>query len=310
MSKCPFFNICGGCKYDFDTPEYRENKMRDLPAVPNMTAPIWAAAGMRRRADFVAASGQFGFYKAGSRDIVNITHCPNVLRDINEILPDLAALPWTGVASVLVTKCENGIVVNVTSDVPFFDTEFRAAVQGLPAQIIRFTWNKTPIRENARPIVAFDDVRVPFPDNAFLQPTVDTEKTLRDMVVVATSGAERIVDLFCGIGNWTFATHAVGFDICGTGTQRDLFKKPLPVARLDAFDAIIMDPPRAGAFAQSKNIAKSRVPRVVYISCNPDTWARDRDVLLRGGYKLKSVTPIDQFVGTSHWEIFSVFERE
>ena len=309
MAKCPFFGVCGGCAYDFDTPAYRENKMRDLPTIQNMMTPIWGGAGQRRRADFVAAPGKFGFYKAASRDIVNITNCPNVLPEINAILPNLAGLPWTGVASVLVTKCENGIVVNVTVDIPYFDAEFRAAVQKLPQEIIRFTWNGGVVRDYEKPIVAFDDVHVPFPDGAFLQPTLDTEKKLRDMVVAAVAGSRRVADLFCGIGNFTFATHATGFDINGVGTSRDLFKKPLVVVVLNRFDTVIMDPPRAGAFAQTKLIAKSKVQRVIYISCNPDTWARDRDVLLRGGFKLKTVTPVDQFVGTTHWEVFSVFER-
>lgn len=309
MAKCPFFGICGGCRYDFDAPNYREQKMRDLPRVENMGAPIWGAAGTRRRADFVAAAGQFGFYRVGSRDIVNITNCPNVLPEINEILPNLAALPWGGVASVLVTKCENGIVVNVTSSVPYFDAGFRDAVEKLPAQIIRFTWNGTTVREYSKPVVAFDDARVAFPDGAFLQPTMTTEKTLRDMVVAATAGARRVVDLFCGIGNFTFATHAVGFDINGIGNNRDLFKRPLSPGQLNLYDAIIMDPPRAGALTQSKNIAKSSVPRVVYVSCNPESWARDRAILQRGGYKLESVVPVDQFVGTNHWELFSVFGK-
>ena len=110
-------------------------------------------------------------------------------------------------------------------------------------------------------------------------------------------------------GNFTFATHAMGFDISGVGTTRDLFKKPLMTTKLNNFDAIIIDPPRAGAQTQIRNIAKSTVPTVVYISCNPTTWLTDKTILERGGYILQSIIPIDQFVGAAHWEIFSVFKK-
>lgn len=309
MSKCPFFGLCGGCAYDFTAPNYRDEKSRDLPHIQNMSSPIWGKSGTRRRADFAAASNSFGFYKMGTRDIININNCPNLVPEINDILPNLSKLPWGGAASVLVTKCNNGIVVNAVSDVPYFDNNFRDAVQKLPPQIIRFTFNNTPIRSYHNPEISFDDKIVNFPDSGFLQPTTDTEQALRDLVVDATHDAKHVVDLFCGIGNFTFATNATGFDIMGCGIQRDLFKKPLSYKQLNQYDAIIMDPPRAGALTQSQQIAQSSVSTVVYISCNPVTWKRDHDILLRGGYKIQTVIPVDQFVGTKHWEIFSIFKK-
>ena len=309
MAKCPFFGLCGGCEYDFDAPDYRAKKSAQLPKIENMDAPIWGAPGTRRRADFATAPHHFGFYKSHSRDIVYIDNCPNLTPEINAILPDVKKLPWDCAASVLVTQCENGIVINIQSSVPYFSNEFRTAVQKLPQQIIRFTWNDNVVRAYQTPQIAFDDTHVDFPDNAFLQPTATTEKILRDMVVDATSDAKHVVDLFCGIGNFTFATGATGFDIAGIGTNRDLFKRPLSAKQLNQYDAIIMDPPRAGAMAQSTEIAKSDVSTVVYISCNPNTWMRDKNILLRGGYKIEKIIPVDQFVGTSHWEIFSIFKK-
>ena len=309
MDKCPFFDLCGGCKYDFTAPDYHAKKLETLQKIDNLSQPIWGTIGTRRRVDFTASPNHFGFYRSGTRDIVNITHCPNILPEINEIIPKLAALPWGCAASVLVTKCENGIVVNVTSDVPYFNQDFREYVQKLPPQIIRFTWNENVIRNYNTPKITFDKKTVEFPDNAFLQPTVNTEQSIRDLVVDATKNAKHIADLFCGIGNFTFATNATGFDIAGIGINRDLFKKPLAVAQLNQYDAVIMDPPRSGAMAQSVALSKSNVPLVIYVSCNPGTWLRDRNILLRGGYMLKTVIPVDQFVGSDHWEIFSVFER-
>ena len=309
MSKCPFFGLCGGCKFDFDAENYKTEKLKTLPKIDNMTAAIWGKTGTRRRADFAVNPNAFGFYKNASRDIINIDKCPNLLDSINRIIPDLAKLPWQCTASVLVTQCDNGIVVNTQSDVPYFNPEFKTAVQKLPNEIIRFTWNDTVIRNYMKPKISFDKTSVDFPDSAFLQPTADTEKSIRDLVVSNVGKAKHVVDLFCGIGNFTFATNATGFDIMGIGINRDLFKKPLSSKQLNQYDAIIMDPPRAGALSQTEQIAKSNVKTVVYVSCNPGTWNRDKNILLRGGYKLQTVTPIDQFVGSPHWEIFSVFKK-
>ena len=158
-------------------------------------------------------------------------------------------------------------------------------------------------------MVSFGDKSVEYPSGAFLQPTIHGADILRDMVVTAANGAKRVADLFCGLGNFTFALNADGFDIVGTGAKRDLFKKPLTVGMLNTYDCVVMDPPRAGADAQCREIIKSNVGRVIYVSCNPNTFRRDMETLTRGGYKLRKLIPVDQFVGSTHWEIFSIFEK-
>lgn len=307
--KCPFFGICGGCKFDFTSPDYRREKLSSLPRIDFTDNPIWGNIGARRRGDFAFVDGHFGLYKPQSKDIVDITNCPNMVPEINDALKYIAKLPWHGAGSVLITKCENGIDVGVTSDVPYFGTDFRGAVEKLPPQIIRFTWNDTIIRKYNDPEIRFNDRIIKYPPYAFLQPTTETEQTLRDLVVKYIDGAGRVADLFCGLGNFTFATSATGFDIVGNGITRDLFKKPLTSSNLNQYDAIIMDPPRAGAEKQSKEITKSNVKRVVYVSCNPTTFMRDKKILEIGGYKMTTAIPVDQFVGSAHWEIFSVFEK-
>ena len=106
-----------------------------------------------------------------------------------------------------------------------------------------------------------------------------------------------------------FATKATGFDIVGNGITRDLFKKPLTAKNLDQYDVVIMDPPRAGAEKQSKELSKSNIKRIIYVSCNPMTFVRDKKILESGSYKMIAAIPVDQFVGSPHWEIFSVFEK-
>ena len=301
--------LCGGCRYDFSGPSYRDEKLSELPDVGFTHEPIWGKCGTRRRADFAFAVEHFGFYKNQTKDIIDITNCPNLVDEINEILPAVSKLPWVGAGSVLITKCENGIDIVVDSVVPFFTGEFKKAVDKLPPQIIRFIWNDKTLRKYATPEIKFNDKILEYPPRAFLQPTVETEQILRDLVVKYVDGAKHVADLFCGLGNFTYATNATGFDIVGNGIKRDLFKKPLTEKQLNNYDVVIMDPPRNGAESQSKEIIKSNVKKLIYVSCNPNTFVRDRKILEHGGYKMTVAIPVDQFVGSTHWEIFGVFEK-
>ena len=307
MKKCPFFDLCGGCKYDFTDVTYRANKSDEIRDFPITDEARWVDPGTRRRADFCFAGTQFGLFEQGTKNIVPVRNCPNLVREINDILPRVADLPWGGAGSCLITACENGIDVVINADVPYFTPEFKHAAEKLGA--IRVVWNERVVVQKEKPIIKFGDVAVEYPPNAFLQPGKMGEEILRDMVVSCVGESKRVADLFCGLGNFTFATGADGFDIVGVGVKRDLFKSPLTVGMLNGYDCVIMDPPRAGAMAQCKELIKSNVPRVIYVSCNPNTFRRDMEILTRGGYKLIKLVPVDQFVGSSHWELFSVFEK-
>ena len=309
IKKCPLFGICGGCQFDFTDENYRNEKLKTLPNIEFTHNAIWGEKGKRRRADFAFVDGHFGFFKAQSKDIVDVDNCPNVVPEINEVLKDIAKLPWRGAGSVLITRCENGIDVCVISDVPYYSADFKNAVEKLPPQIIRFNWNDSVVHKYVEPEIRFNDKIIPYPPNAFLQPTTETEQILRDLVLQHVDGVGHVADLFCGLGNFTFATNAIGFDIVGNGIKRDLFKKPLTAQNLNQYDAVIMDPPRAGAEKQSKELAKSNVQKIVYVSCNPKTFVRDKKILENGGYKMTVAIPVDQFVGSAHWEIFSVFVK-
>ncbi len=307
MTRCPFFGICGGCKFDFAASDYRVQKEKGIGRLPITADAVWVDAGGRRRADFCFAAGKFGFFESGTKNIVPVTHCPNLVQAINDILPAVAALPFGAAGSCLITACDNGIDIAITSDVPYFSSEFKNAVQKIPA--VRISWNGNIIKQTDVPMVSFDGVSVEYPVGAFLQPTVQSADVMRQMVVDAASGSTRVADLFCGLGNFTFALNADGFDVVGVGARRDLFKNPLTLGMLSGYDCVVMDPPRAGADAQSKVLAKSDVRRIIYVSCNPSTWVRDARILQQGGYKLTALVPVDQFVGSAHWELFSVFDK-
>ena len=307
MKTCPLFSICGGCSYDFASPNYRAEKIKQLKGWNLSHEPFWTPVGARRRADFCFSGGAFGFYERGTKNVISVENCPNLVPEINAILPRVSTLPWVGTGSALITLCDNGIDLVINSDVPYFTREFKESVAKLP--FIRVTWNGNIVMQKSQPKVSFDGKTVDYIAGAFLQPTGPSERAMREFVVKNIDAGARVADLFCGLGNFTFATKADGFDVVGTGVKRDLFKNPLTVKMLNTYEVVIMDPPRAGALAQTKIIAKSNVKKVIYVSCNPDSLRRDAKILTDAGYKITKTTAFDQFVGSDHWELAVVFEK-
>jgi 23S rRNA (uracil1939-C5)-methyltransferase len=170
------------------------------------------------------------------------------------------------------------------------------------------------------------------PPVSFLQATVAGEQRLAERVVTAVGKAKSVADLFCGVGPFTLrlaeTARVAAFDTdkaaiaalsrairATSGLKpvepavRDLFREPLVANEVKSFDAIVFDPPRAGAEAQARQIAKSKVKTVIAVSCDPITLARDTEILASGGYQIESVTPIDQFKWTSHVETVAVFRK-
>jgi 23S rRNA (uracil1939-C5)-methyltransferase len=180
-------------------------------------------------------------------------------------------------------------------------------------------WEPQPV------MVTLGDAAVPLPHDAFLQATEDGEAALVAAVKHAVGDAKIVADLFAGIG--TFALNLSGkiyaaeasrdavlaLKAAGRGVfveHRDLYRRPLSTAELDRFEAVVLDPPRAGAEFQAQQLAASRVPRIAYVSCNPASFARDARLLLAGGYRLERVTPVGQFRWSTHVELAASFFRE
>ena len=181
-----------------------------------------------------------------------------------------------------------------------------------------------------RPVrVILSGVAVPCPPGAFLQASQSAEVMLVEEVLSGVGSGRPVLDLFAGLGSFTFAlardgpVHAIEGDkrtaaaladaAIGqpgvTVEARDLARNPLPRGSLGAYAAAVFDPPRAGAARQAEGLAASSVERIVAISCNPATFARDAAILIAGGYRFEHVTPIDQFVWTPHLELAAVLRR-
>ena len=176
--------------------------------------------------------------------------------------------------------------------------------------------------------IALAGTAVPLPVGAFLQATADGEAALTAAVIVAVGGARRVADLFAGLGTFALALDAkvtaaeASRDACEalqsasqqtmrplSVDHRDLYRRPLDSKELTSFEAVVLDPPRAGAEEQVRQLASSTVPRIAYVSCNPATFARDAAILAAGGYSLDWAQPVGQFRWSTHVELAACFTR-
>lgn len=299
----------------------------------------------RRRATFAVRKSKsgavVGFNARRSSDIVDVGSCLILDPAIRMVLPMLAdlAVAWPGRRfDLAATLCDNGLDLAIQSDhcAPTATEVSRLAALAKAAGAVRLSFNRETLIEFAPPIVHFDGVAATPPPGGFLQASRAGEAALIDIVKAAARGAGTIVDLFCGCGTFTLplARHATvqafdkdqsSIDALRTAAaaaqrtdrsfrpvaaeRRDLFERPLAAEDLNRFDAVLLDPPRAGARAQVEEIAKSASPLVIAASCNPATFARDAAILSAGGHALQFVTPVDQFVYSAHVELVGIFRR-
>jgi 23S rRNA (uracil1939-C5)-methyltransferase len=236
-----------------------------------------------------------------------------------------------------VTLTETGLDVDVTgveakSGGLSMDARVRAAAIAGEADFARVTLAGEAIFQSRAPVVRFGRAAVELPPGGFLQAVPEAEAAMADAAVAAVQGARRVADLFCGAGTFTFRLAEAASVHAADGSQpavnalraavgsapglkpvtaevRDLDRRPMLARELDRFDAVVFDPPRAGAAVQAAEIAASKVPIAVGVSCNPATFARDARILSDAGFNLSHVTPVDQFLWSPHIELIGVFAR-
>lgn len=301
---------------------------------------ITSAPRSRRRAVVAARrtkkGAMAGFHGRASDVITEIPNCIVITDGLRQGLPLAEALAMVGASrkgalAVVLTETRNGLDVKVSGGKPL-DGPLRVTLAELAGQhnVARLAWEDEVIATRMAPEQVFGDVAVSPPPGAFLQATRDGEAALLAAVTEITQGAKRIVDLFCGSGTFTLplartATvhgveavpdmlraldkgwrHAQGLRQVTT-EARDLFRRPLTPDELIRFDAVVIDPPRAGAEAQTAMLAQAQVPIVAAVSCNPVTFARDAKVLTDAGYRLEWVQVVDQFRWSTHVELAAAF---
>jgi 23S rRNA (uracil1939-C5)-methyltransferase len=307
-------------------------------------SPLIDAHGLgRRRMTLHARIGtgvlKVGFAAANSHDIVPIDRCPILDPGLNGAIETGWALAesLTGIGKPLdiqITATEGGLDVDVRGSGPLQPAKI-ATLSRIAEQhrLARLTRHGELVLMRTPPTIAIGTAKVTLPPGSFLQATVAGEETLVALVSGHCQRAKHIADLFCGVGPFALrlatksrvsafdsdvgavtalqkaATSTAGLKPVKAET-RDLFRRPLMPQELRDYDAVVFDPPRQGAQAQATQLAASKVPVVIAVSCNAATFARDAKILTDGGYNIEGVTPVDQFRHTPHVELVATFVRK
>ena len=341
---CIHFGTCGACATQHIAPDaYRAwkhgNVVRALGSagIDHEVAPLIDAHGEgRRRVTLALKHGVAGYHRRGSHDVMPAEMCPILSPGLAGALAFARALAaempdkWL---SLLITATESGMDGDIKGPL-HGNARLNARLAAIAREhsLARLTAEREPIALYRAPRIGMGAVAsAMLPPGAFLQATAKGEEVLASLVLDGVKRARKVADLFCGIGPFAVRlaaraqVYAADSDadaiaslrktaaIPGlkpvTAERRDLFRRPLAAAELEPFDAVVFDPAFDGAAAQSAELARSSVPRVVAVSCNPATFARDARTLIDGGYKLTKVTPVDQFLYSPHVELAAEFVR-
>lgn len=347
---CPYFSRCGGCAVQGLAVEayaqWKQGLVSDAlrrVGIEADVAPLADAHGEgRRRATFhirFDSSGRpmVGFMRARAHEIVEIEACPLLapsLEGVPEVVKALATAVGasTKALDALVTATESGLDIDLRGHGPLDPRQRQGLVRiALEQDLARLSNHGEVALVQREPVLTMGKAEVVLPPGAFLQATRLGENMIATEVLANLSGAERIADLFAGIGTFALRlaenaeVHAVDCEATAlaalakaarrraampvTVETRDLFRRPLQKEELARFDAVVFDPPRAGAEHVTRALAASTVPVVVAVSCNLQSFARDADILRAGGFEIGTVLPIDQFRHTAHVEIVAAFRR-
>lgn len=357
---CPHFGTCGGCALQHLMPNaYADAKLGVLLSALAQhgidaadVAPLRRLApGTRRRARLSlgrprnpAARALVGFNRRASHQIVDMRACAilhpalaALVMPLRRCVPQLLAPGTAGAATITLAAAGIDVLLDLPAAPDLTGVETLADFAATE-DLARLAW-RTPETNDPvpaairRPVQAnFAGVPVDLPYDVFLQASAEADSVLTDAVLAGLGEPRRIVDLFAGIGTFTFAlaqrgkvlaveASAPALTALATAARRaglenrigtlrrDLEQRPMQPDELGDADAVVFDPPRAGAKSQSRALAGSSVPVIIAVSCNPATFARDARTLIDGGYRLIGIQPFDTFVWSPHLELVAAFER-
>ena len=343
---CRHFPECGGCQLQHvDDDAYRDylvSRVVTALAQHGLTTeirdPHLSPPRTRRRASLralkVGQGAVIGFNAAKSNRIVDMRECHVLRPELFDLIAPLRSLlggllPQRRTAEVQLTLVDQGVDLLLKGVEP----EGYEAMEGLTGFCESNRLARLSIDQGLGPETLYEPVPatislsgapVGFPVGGFLQATEDGEETLGSCVREAVQGGERVADLFAGLG--TFALALPGKVYAAEASRdavlalkraapniavehRDLYRRPLDTNDLKSFDAVVLDPPRAGAEEQVRALADSDVARIAYVSCNPATFARDAKILADGGYRIDWIRPVGQFRWSTHVELGAAFSR-
>ena len=336
---CPHFGTCGGCQLQhMDAESYAafkiglvETPLRHAGIDAKVEKFMTAHGAGRRRATLHARKDAAGYMRLRSHDLLDLDACPILVPGLKRA-PDIARALGAAIG-----ECD----ISFTATNAGIDVGIRNAAKGVRVEklvplandlkVARLALDKEMVLLRQQPTVTMGRAEVDLPIGSFLQATAEAENVLADYVLAAVGKAKSVADLFCGIGPFALrlAEHAPVYaadsDRAGvaaldravrhtkglkavTSKARDLFRDPLTRFELN-FDTVVLDPPRAGAEAQVKEIALSKVRNVVMVACDPRTFARDAAHLVQAGFMLADLVAVDQFAYSTHVELAATFRR-
>lgn len=336
---CPHFSRCGGCQVQhLDDASYIafktglvETPLRQAGIAAKVSRFIRAHGAGRRRATLHARRDGAGYMRSRSHELLDLDACPI-------LVPALARAPEIARAlGAAIGECDLAFTAsNEGIDVAIRKAPKQVRVEKLvplanDLGLARLALDREMILLRQQPTISMGRSDVDLPIGSFLQATAEAEQVLADYVVAAMNKPKAIADLFCGIGPFALrlaeiapvyaadsdrpavqaldkaARHTRGLKTITT-RARDLFRDPLTRFEL-AFDSVVLDPPRAGAEAQVKEIAASKLAQVVMVACDPRSFARDAALLVQAGFMLSDLIAVDQFAFSTHVELAATFRR-
>ena len=343
---CPHYGACGGCALqhgsDAFVAEWKADRVIGALRARGIDGEVarvrTSPPNARRRATLSARrlkSGPIaGLHARASDTVIRIPDCRLLLPSLIAAIPAAEAAAALGASrkgelSVTLTDSEAGIDMAVIGGRDPGPGERAALAERF--DLARLAWDDEVLTRRP-PVQRFGTAAVVPPPGAFLQATREGEAALREAAVEGLEGCRRVADLFAGCGTFALPlaaraeVHAVEGEAAmlaaldagwrgGTGLRRvtvearDLFRRPLRAEELRDFDGVIMDPPRAGAEAQARMLAEGGPGRVVMVSCDPASFARDVSILAAGGYRMGPVTVVDQFRWSPHVEMVAMLTR-
>lgn len=303
--------------------------------------------GKRRRANLDISKKNdvvfLGFHRWKSHQIIDLKECHTLSPALKSLLnPFKKALNLIlenfQKAKIFLTETHSGVDFSLEIQGVLELTESQKQILKAFAtenKLARFVFRHGKkvecLHQTISPTVLFDDIEVAVDAYSFLQATEEADQILTSLVMEhVPSSFKKAADLFCGRGTFSFPLSRLapvdGFELDKpaltaledaiwsskrsiTPHQRNLFDNPLSTNELNTYDVVVIDPPRAGAFEQVKTLKHSTVQTIVYVSCNPQTFARDAKELVEGGYTIKKLTPVDQFAWSAHLEVVGVFVK-
>ena len=345
MINCKYFNQCGGCFYhNISEKDYRNEKIKFLSQLNHSDADpqwIWVKENSRRKTTLqVSKNNDLGFFKEKSKEIIKIDQCLIARQGISDLIPHLQKLVKTlahnVITNISITEFDNclSVIFYLKKDQKFSDNQklIHFAKQHQCNISTYCNGQHYPLITLQNNHIHIDDFTLNLDPNIFIQATKDGATEIINIIKNEVEKTQNIVDIYCGFGLYSFAISTLSKHIStyegdhnmiklikenikNNGVkniqpfQRDLFQNPISARELRNFDLAIINPPRNGATPQIKEIAKSNLEKIIYVSCNPKTFFYDAKILLDSNFKITNLYALDQFYLSKHLELIVIFSK-